>query len=174
MGQLTFQKLRFSPDLRRLPQTNKPWKGSATALLFIGLDWKSILNIFRFKSQIAAHNMPLEDFCWFDNQQCTNIWYLIHKTRPMPISVKKKTSAKRVRYSCDLEMIELSSFEWGSFGHQIVPAVRDHLLYSVKLFLRITKCKNTHGSLMILLHLVDFINAFHLSEKPNQGNKKTM
>jgi len=27
----------------------------------------------RFKSQIAAHNMPLEDFCWFDNQQCTNI-----------------------------------------------------------------------------------------------------
>jgi len=27
----------------------------------------------RFKSQIAAHNMPLEDFCLFDNQECTNV-----------------------------------------------------------------------------------------------------
>jgi len=26
----------------------------------------------RFKSQIAAHNMPLEDFCLFNNQECTN------------------------------------------------------------------------------------------------------
>jgi len=27
----------------------------------------------RFKSQIAAHNIPIEDFCLFDNQECTNI-----------------------------------------------------------------------------------------------------
>jgi len=27
----------------------------------------------RFKSQIAAHKMPLDDTCLFDNQECTNI-----------------------------------------------------------------------------------------------------
>jgi len=27
----------------------------------------------RFKSQIAAHNIPLEGSCLFDNQECTNI-----------------------------------------------------------------------------------------------------
>ena len=139
MGQLIFQKLRFSPDLRRQPQTNKPWKGSARQHFYSLVLIENPLWTFSGSSpRLLRTTCPWKIFVGLttNSVQIFNTWY----TRRGPcLSVKKKTSAKRVRYSCDLEMIELSSFEWGSFGHHIVPAARDHLFYSVKFFISLMK-----------------------------------
>ena len=181
MGQLMFQKLRFSPDLRRLPQTNKPWKGSTRQHFYSLVMIKNQFWTFSGSSpRLPRTTCPWKIFVGLttNSVQISNTWYTRRlyplKRKPLQNVLDTPVTSKW------LGRVPLNEAVLVTIDH-IVPAARDHLFYSVKLVLMITKCKKALGSLMILLHFVLFhftyesiINAFHRSEKPSQGNKKTL
>ena len=161
MGQLTFQKLRFSPDLRRLPQTNKPWKGSTRQHFYSLVMIENPYWTFSGSSpRLPRTTCPWKIFVGLttNSVQIFNTWYTRRCPCLYPLKRKPLQNVLDTPVTSKwLGWVPLNEAVLVTIDH-IVPAPRDHLFYSVKFILRITGCKKTLGSLMILLHFVDFIS----------------